>query len=102
MPESDLGLGVPPKPRKAGLAPLFYVGVDTLKQALHARLRSPEGPGVLHVPSDRDLSWFQGLVSERPIRRFVRGVPRIEWHHDRTVRNEPLDAGIYTTAAFMA
>jgi phage terminase large subunit GpA-like protein len=92
---------VPPKPRRAGLAPLFFVGVDGIKQALMARLRlaEPAGPGVVHAPSDRDLSWFQQLVSERPIRRFVRGVPRIEWLHDRSVRNEALDARCYGAAA---
>lgn len=90
---------VPPKPRRAGLAPLFHLGVDSLKQSLTGRLRAGEGPGAVHVPSDRDLSWFQGLTSERPVRRFVRGVARIEWTHDRTVRNEPLDARVYATAA---
>jgi phage terminase large subunit GpA-like protein len=38
-------------------------------------------------------------VSERPIRRFVHGVPRLEWVHDRTVRNEALDARVYASAA---
>lgn len=91
---------VPPKPRKAGLAPLFYIGVDTLKQQLMARLRSPEatGPGVCHVPSDRDLEWFQGLVSERPVRTFRGRVARIEWLKDRT-RNEALDARVLSGAA---
>jgi len=57
-----------------------------------ARLRSPEseGPGVCHFPADRDVWWFSGLVSERPVRKYTRGVVRIEWIVDKGIRNEPL------------
>lgn len=90
----------PPKPRKATTAPLHIIGVDGLKHQLLARLRLSEpGPGACHFPSDRDPTWFAGLLAERPIRKYSRGVPRIEWVVDRGVRNEPLDCRIYAIAA---
>lgn len=99
------GQGVPPwpkrPPRTAGAHPQpFIVGVDGLKSALYARLKlDTAGPGFVHAPRDRDLDWFHGLTAERPIRRWHKGVPRIEWLVDRGVRNEPLDARVYATAA---
>lgn len=90
----------PPKPRKATTTPLHIIGVDGLKHQLLARLRLSEpGPGVCHFPSERDPTWFAGLLAERPIRKYSRGVPRIEWVVDRGVRNEPLDCRIYAIAA---
>jgi phage terminase large subunit GpA-like protein len=90
----------PPKP-KQGLAPLYIVGVDGLKQTLMARLRSPvtEGPTVCHFPAGRERFWFEGLVSERAIRKYKAGVARIEWVKDPAVRNEPLDCRVYAMAA---
>jgi phage terminase large subunit GpA-like protein len=52
-----------------------------------------------HFPKDRDFFWFMGLVSERPVRKYHRGVPRIEWIVDTGVRNEPLDCRVYASAA---
>lgn len=91
----------PPKPRKSSVAPVHIVGVDNLKYTLMGRLRMDEttGPGVIHAPDSRDCTWFAGLVSERAIRKYVRGVARLEWVHDRGVRNEPLDCRVYAMAA---
>ncbi|MFM9860570.1 phage terminase large subunit family protein [Pseudoxanthobacter sp. M-2] len=99
------GEGVQPwpkrPPRAAGAHPQpFIVGVDGLKAALYARLRlDSAGPGYVHAPRDRDLDWFRGLTAERPIRRYHKGVARIDWLVDRGVRNEPLDCRVYATAA---
>ena len=90
----------PPKPKRGRLVAPFIVGVDGIKTALLARLRlDTPGPGYCHFPDDRDLDWFRGLTAERPIRRYTRGVARIEWVVDSGVRNEPLDARVYATAA---
>jgi phage terminase large subunit GpA-like protein len=90
----------PPKPQRATMTPLHIVGVDGLKSTLFARLRLADGqPGACHFPSDRDRGWFMGLLAERPVRKFTRGVARIEWIVDRSVRNEPLDCRIYAMAA---
>lgn len=91
----------PPKAKRGGVAPVFIVGVDSLKSTLYARLRHAEtqGPGVVHLPVDRDGLWFSGLVAERPVRKWNKGVARIEWLVDKGVRNEPLDCRVYATAA---
>lgn len=90
----------PPKPKRGQLAAPFIIGVDGIKTALLARLRiETPGPGFCHFPEDRDLDWYRGLTAERPVRRYTRGVARIEWVVDSGVRNEPLDARVYATAA---
>jgi phage terminase large subunit GpA-like protein len=91
----------PPKARHGALAAVYIVGVDSLKSTLYARLRSTEaaGPAVCHLPASRDLDWFQGLVAERAVRKYSRGVARLEWITDRGVRNEPLDCRVYAMAA---
>lgn len=90
----------PPKVRKGGVAPVFILGVDAMKSTLLARLRIEEaGPAACHWPVDREYLWFAGLVAERPVRRYTRGVARIEWVPDPGVRNEPLDCRVYAMAA---
>lgn len=102
------GPGIPPWPKKPprpkkGLAPLYIVGVDAIKQTTMARLRSLEtsGPAVSHFPLGREVNWFEGLIlSERAIRKYKAGVPRIEWIPVGNIPNEPLDCRVYATAAF--
>ncbi|MDX3805300.1 MAG: phage terminase large subunit family protein [Bosea sp. (in: a-proteobacteria)] len=91
----------PPKPQRATMAPLHIVGVDGLKSQLMARLRrdAPSGHGICHFPSDRDPAWFAGILSERQVRKYTKGVAQLKWIPDRSVRNEPLDCRIYATAA---
>lgn len=91
----------PPKPKRQGIAPVHIVGVDAVKSTLMARLRLDEmnGPGVAHFPDDRDHQWFAGLLAERAVRKWRRGVARIEWVPDPSIRNEPLDCRVYATAA---
>ena len=90
----------PPRPSAAAPTPVFILGVDGLKTALYARLRLDEaGAGHCHFPADRDLDWYRGLTAERPIRRWTKGVAKIEWLVDSGVRNEPLDCRVYATAA---
>jgi phage terminase large subunit GpA-like protein len=92
----------PRKPVKVGrtrVTPLYIIGVDTLKDALAARLRIEDGAGRCHFPVGRDATWFAGLTSERPIRRFFKGVARREWTKTQGARNEPLDCRILCMAA---
>lgn len=52
------------------------------------------GPGYAHLPANRDIIWFEQLVSERCVMRKVNGiaVPRFEL---RSGHNEALDARVY-------
>ena len=90
----------PPKPQRGQVAPLFIVGVDSIKHTLISRLRIDEpGAGYCHFPRDRDLDYFRGLTAERPVRIYKGGVAKIKWVVDSGVRNEPLDCRVYTIAA---
>lgn len=91
----------PPKTREGKNRHLHIVGVDGLKDQFHRQLRIEEkaGPGVCHFPDDRDPTWYAGLVSERCVRRWIGGRPKLEWKHDPGVRNEPLDCRVYAMAA---
>ena len=98
--------GVPPWPRKAsrvnkGKIPLYVIGTESLKDALAARLRIEDcdGPGVCHFPVGRGLDYFAGLTSERPLRKYHRGVARRVWTPIGGARTEPLDCRIYAMAA---
>lgn len=85
---------------KHGRPPLYLVGVDAAKEIIVARLSIEEvGPGYSHFPTDRDLDYFSMLTSERPVRRFVKGVAIREWKKAPHARNEGLDCRVYALAA---
>jgi phage terminase large subunit GpA-like protein len=98
--------GTPPWPRKAtrvnkGKVPLYVIGADVLKDAFAARLRIEQpGAGYCHFPIGRGLDYFEGLLSERPLRVYSGGVARRVWTPiSGFVRNEPLDCRVYCYAA---
>ncbi|WP_371818705.1 terminase gpA endonuclease subunit [Rhodomicrobium sp. Az07] len=67
----------PPKAKRASIAPVHIVGVNAVKATLYSRLRMTEtaGPGVCHFPEARDALWYQELVAERAVRKWVGGAP---------------------------
>lgn len=94
-----------PTPRSWGRngrqVPLYTIGVDSAKALWQSRLILTEhGPGFAHLPiapwADEELC--QQLTSERLIKRFKKGVPRMEWIKRRP-RNEGLDCAVYAVAA---
>lgn len=85
---------------KHGRPPLYLIGTDAAKEIIVARLSLEEaGPGYSHFPTDRDADYFAMLTSERPVRRFVKGVAIREWKKAAHVRNEALDTRVYALAA---
>jgi len=100
------GPGVPVWPRRPtrtnkGKIPLFIVGVDSVKDAVYARLKLTEpGPGFVHFSRDRDAEYFRQLTAERVVTRFVKGRPIRSWQPKRDgERNEALDTLVYASAA---
>ncbi|WP_108819345.1 phage terminase large subunit family protein [Pseudovibrio sp. Alg231-02] len=90
----------PPKLKAGQLAPLYIVGVDSLKHTLISRLRiEAASAGYCHFPEGRDLDYFRGITAEKPVRVYKGGVAKIKWVADSGVRNEPLDCRIYASAA---
>jgi phage terminase large subunit GpA-like protein len=74
--------------------------VDSLKDAFMARLRIEEpGAGFCHFPVGRGLDYYAGLTSERPIRKYHKGVARRVWTKAQGARIEPLDCRILAMAA---
>jgi len=65
-----------------------------------ARLRIEEpGAGFCHFPVGRGLDYYEGLTSERPLRKYHKGVARRVWTKAANARNEPLDCRILAMAA---
>jgi phage terminase large subunit GpA-like protein len=78
---------------------VYLIGTEALKDALLARLKiEAPGPGYCHFPVGRGLNYFAGLTSERPTRKYHRGVARRVWLLQPGARNEPLDARILSMA----
>jgi len=76
------------------------IGVDSLKDAFMARLRVEEpGAGFCHFPVGRGLEYYAGLTSERPLRKYHKGIARRVWTKIQGPRNDPLDCRILAMAA---
>ncbi len=79
----------------------YRVGVSKCKATLYNYLRlTKPGPGYCHFPTGRDPSWFDGLASERLVKKTDRhGRTSTAWVVDPGVENEPLDCRNYAYAA---
>jgi phage terminase large subunit GpA-like protein len=92
-------VGKPSRTNKGRVA-LYPIGTDAAKDLIFSRLKIEEfGSGFCHFPMSYDQEYFKGLCSEKKVRKFVKGVARMEWKKTRT-RNEPLDLRVYAIAAF--
>lgn len=91
---------------------LWHIGTDTAKERFYGRLDlgidkgsgklvERSGPGFQHFPRGLPDEYFDGIVSEKLLRRTVRGVEKHEWVKTRE-RNEPLDLkiGCYAAAVY--
>ena len=80
---------------------VFPLGVNTLKTQILARLKidDPKDSGFVHFPDFLDEEFFLQLTSERLIKKYVKGIPRMEFKQLRP-RNEALDLMVYNLAAF--
>jgi len=86
-------------------AAVFILGVDSGKSTIMSRLKIKErGDGYCHFPANKernyDRSYFQGLISEKLVRRKRSGQYRMVWEKiSPNQRNEPLDLRNYALAA---
>ncbi len=80
---------------------VFPLGVNTLKTQIMSRLRvSDEGQaGYIHFPDFLDEEFFLQLTAERLIKKYSKGIPRLEFKKVRS-RNEALDLMTYNLGAF--
>ena len=80
---------------------VFPIGVNGLKESLFTRLKVQEkGPSYVHIPDHMDDEWCQQLVSEKAVKKYTKGISRIEWVKTRS-RNEALDLMVLNLAAFV-
>jgi phage terminase large subunit GpA-like protein len=85
-------------------AAIFYCGTDSAKELIYTRLKiETPGPGYYHFPMEEkmgyDAKYYAGLTSETKIAVYKRGFKRLEWHKDKSARNEPLDLSVYNLVA---
>ena len=88
---------------------LLRLGVDTLKDELHARLAVGDpGPGFCHWPcgpNGEDVQgynegYFKQLIAEQRVLKYSKGgFAKFEWHKNRTDANEAFDLRGYARAA---
>lgn len=99
--------------RKAGYnsVPFYFVGVNSIKDTLHSRLRLPppgageRQPGFLHWPisDDYDETYFKNLTAEkRVIAKKGQNKGKLVWECPEGARNEPWDINVYMIAALEA
>ena len=86
-----------------GKVNLFLIGVDTIKDAVFARLRVQEaGPGYVHFADALDSAWFGQLTAERVQTEYRKGFAVRVYVKDANARNEALDCFVYGYAAMFA
>jgi phage terminase large subunit GpA-like protein len=80
---------------------VWPLGVNTLKTQILARLKIDDvsDSGYIHFPDFLDEEFFLQLTSERLVKRYKAGIPRMEFKRLRP-RNEALDLMVYNLAAF--
>lgn len=82
----------------------WIVGTDTVKETICRQLKNPmpSTPGYSHFPAYREEAYFEQLLGEVPVTTYAKGQPKREWRSKPGVRQEALDARVYTYAALRA
>lgn len=80
-------------------AELWFVGTDTAKDWIHSRLNLNAGPGACHFSSELPDDYFDQIVAEKKVVRYVKGHAKAEWVKKPGDRNEALDTFVYNLAA---
>jgi phage terminase large subunit GpA-like protein len=92
----------PARPKDGRASSLFVIGSTAAKEVVVGRLGIAQpGPGYCNFP-ERDLDYFEQLLSEKPVHKRIRGLQQRVWVKAPNARNEALDARIYAFAALHA
>jgi phage terminase large subunit GpA-like protein len=85
---------------------VFTLGTDSAKDAIYSRLEIPKPdvpgyprPGYMHFPDWIDEEYAKQLLSEKPVRRWIRGRGTVRFYEKTRDRNEALDLEVYALAA---
>jgi phage terminase large subunit GpA-like protein len=79
-------------------AELWQIGTDTAKDWLAGRWLLGEGAGAIHFSEDLPEGFYEQLVAEKRMARYVRGRRRSEWVKAKGEPNEALDLCVYNLA----
>jgi len=81
-------------------ARVYRLGVDAIKSHAYQYFTLPEGrPGYCWWPDSYGLDYFEQLVAERMVARYVHGHRTLVWELPSGARNEALDCRVYNLAA---
>lgn len=81
------------------------LGVNAAKDTIHSRLAKDypsdvvRGPGAMHFPADRDVSYYAQLTAERSILKTTSGQRFRVWEQIPGRANEALDCRVYAYGA---
>jgi phage terminase large subunit GpA-like protein len=79
---------------------LWPVGTHAAKQLIYARLNiDVPGKGYVHTTRALPEDFWDQLIAERLVTKFIRGYPTLEWNIAKGKRNEALDCAVYAYAA---
>lgn len=84
--------------RTEGGVLLWSIGTDVAKDHLFNRWKLQHGPGAMHFHQQLPLSWFEGLLAERPVLKRKPGGGFRRAYEKSVERNEPLDLSVYNLA----
>lgn len=98
------GWGRPPvqrsKTKTKAKTYLYLTAVDVVKQRIYALLGQKAGEaGYCHFPVGYPDSFYKQMVSEKLVKKFVKGRPKMEWVLPRGERNEVLDCRVRAYSA---
>lgn len=77
---------------------LWFIGTDTAKDWIYNRYHLTGGPGALHFSKDLPDNFYDQIVAERRVARYVKGHKIIDWVKGKADRNEGLDLLVYCLA----
>lgn len=89
----------PTRRTKSGYRPIV-LGVNAAKDTIRARLaKEKPGDGYMHFPADRDINYYEQLLSERSVLKVVNGQKFRVWELPAGKTNEALDCRVYAYGA---
>lgn len=100
--ENKPAVGTPQK-NNIGKIPLVPLGVNTIKDVIHGRLKILKpGKGYCHFPKRYGKEHYEQLTAEEVRVRYHKGFPVREWYKKTEgSRNEAFDCRVYATAAML-
>lgn len=79
-------------------AKLWMIGTDVGKQWLASRMKLQGGPGAMHFNTALGQEWYEQLLAEKRVIKYLRGRAKVSWEKPNGARNEAWDLANYNLA----